>query len=110
MNVQIGEDYRLTTKPGESYITIERRKIVDPLSSPMARKADYDGPTEPYEKWTDWKFPQSLEQALDILAKQNLYDSDATSLDELASEMQRFRRSMVEAIKGEGMSLDELKR
>lgn len=100
MNVQIGENYRLTTKSGESYITIERRKIVNPLDSPKAKSADYAGPTEPYEKWEDWKFPANLEHALDILAKQNMYDSDATSLDELAYEMQRFRREMSDAIHG----------
>lgn len=90
MDVIIDNKYRIITKPNEIGIEVHRNVIVDPTRSPQYKMPGYSGPTEPYSKWQPWKYASSVMQALQICANQQLHDSSATSLDELADEMTRF--------------------
>lgn len=94
MDVIIDDKYRIITKKGEVGIELHRKVTVDPTRSPMWGKPGYKGPTEPYEKWQTWKYASNVAHALQICANQNLHDSSATSLDELAGEMKRFHKSI----------------
>lgn len=92
MDVIIDDKYRIITKVDEIGIEIHRNVRVDPTRSPQFKMAGYSGPTEPYTKWQRWKYASNIEHALRICANQQLHDSSATSLDELAGEMTRFTK------------------
>lgn len=94
LNIKISDNYRITSD--ERQIIIQRKHTVDPTKSPK-----FDAETmsaEPYEKWTDWKWCGKPEQALDIIARQNVLDSDAASLEQLCNEIALFRREIRRAM------------
>lgn len=93
LSIEISGKYRITSDP--SQIIIQRKKLVDPTKSP---KYQLGMPSEPYEKWEDWKWCGKVTQALDIIALQNVFESDATSLAELRNEITAFNREIRRAM------------
>lgn len=96
MQIILADKYRLYTEKGARQIIIQRKKTINPSKSPWHKEG------EPYtirEEWQDWRFPNGLAHALDICAQQELYNSEATSLDELADEMRSFRAYIDEAMR-----------
>ena len=74
LNIEISGKYRLTSD--DRQIVIQRKHTVDPTKSPAFKAETMSA--EPYEKWTDWKWCGKVEVALDIIARQRIFESDAT--------------------------------
>lgn len=89
MNIEIADKYRLTSDSMQ--IIIQRKHIVDPTKSPAFKPGmDATARTE----WCNWKYASKPEQALDIILRQNVLESDATTLKELRNEIVEFRREI----------------
>lgn len=86
---QTGATYRITSN--DMQIVIQRKKLVDPKKSPAFKPGMN---AEPYEKFEDWKFCGNVTRALDIIAEQDVFDSDATELAQLRNEIASFRREI----------------
>lgn len=94
LNIEIG-DYRL--KSDSLQIIVQRKHTVDPTKSP-AFKPGMDAKIR--TEWRDWKYAGKPEQALDIIARQKILESDATSLAQLRSEIVAFRREISALLAG----------
>lgn len=76
-------------------LIIQRKHIVDPTLSPNY-KPTMDATKR--EEWRDWKYCGSITQAIDILLKQHILESDATSIRQLRNEIVAFRREISDLI------------
>lgn len=94
LNIEIptkqGATYRLTSD--ERQIVIQRKHHVDPTLSP-AYDADKHS-SETREEWRNWKYCGKVTQAIELIARQNVFESDATSLEQLHNEISLFRREI----------------
>jgi len=97
LNIEISDKYRITSD--STQIIVQRKHLVDPTLSP-AYDADRHS-SETREEWRNWKYCGKVTQAIDIIARQNVYESDATSLEQLRNEIALFRREIKRAM-GEG--------
>lgn len=95
LNIEISGQYRLTSDTMQ--IIIKRKHIVDPTKSP-AFKPGMDATVR--QEWRDWKYCGKLEHALELIARQRLLESDATTLTQLLDEIQAFRREISDLIDG----------
>lgn len=96
MNIIIADKYRLTSDSLQ--IIIQRKHTVDPTKSP-AFKSGMDATIR--TEWRDWKYASKPEQALDVILRQNVLESDATTLKELRNEIVEFRREIRAQFAGE---------
>jgi len=97
LNIEISDKYRITSDTTQ--IIIQRKHLVDPTLSP-AYDADKHS-SELREEWRNWKYCGKVTQAIEIIARQNVYESDATSLEQLRNEIALFRREIKRAM-GDG--------
>lgn len=96
LNIEINVlnvDHRIISDSHQ--LIIQRKYIVDPTLSPNY-KPTMDATKR--EEWRDWKYCGSLMQAIDILLKQRILESDATSLGQLLNEISSFRRHISDLI------------
>lgn len=89
LNVEVRDKYRL--KSDGMQIVIQRKHVIDPTQSPNFKECD---DATKREKWRNWKYCGSVERALEIIAQQNVYESDAKTLDALLLEISDFRREI----------------
>lgn len=90
LNIEISGKYRLTSDAMQ--IVIQRKHTVDPSKAPGFDPTKHSA--EKREEWRDWKYCGKVEQAIDIIASQNVFESDATTLEELRHEIASFRREI----------------
>lgn len=89
MNIEIADKYRLTSDSLQ--IVIQRKHTVDPTKSP-AFKPGMDATIR--TEWRDWKYASKPEQALELILRQKILESEATDLRTLRSEITAFRREI----------------
>lgn len=94
LNIIISNSYRITSD--STQIIVQRKHLVDPTLSP-AYDADKHS-SETREEWRNWKYCGKITQAIEIIARQNVFDSDATNLEQLRNEIALFRREIRRAI------------
>lgn len=94
LNIEISDKYRITSD--NTQIIVQRKHLVDPTLSP-AYDADKHS-SETREEWRNWKYCGKVTQAIEIIAKQNVLESDATSLEQLRNEIASFRREIRRAM------------
>lgn len=100
MNIEISAtsgDYRLTSDSMQ--IVAQRKHFVDPTKSPAFNPEKHSA--EIREEWRDFKYCGKVSQALELIARQNVFESDATTLAELLSEIQAFHRQISDLLDGE---------
>lgn len=90
LNIEISDNYRITSD--STQIIVQRKHLVDPTLSP-AYDADKHS-SETREEWRNWKYCGKVTQAIEIIARQNVFESDATSLEQLRNEIALFRREI----------------
>lgn len=98
LNIEISDNYRITSD--STQIILQRKHLVDPTLSP-AYDADKHS-SETREEWRNWKYCGKVKQAIEIIARQNVFESDATSLEQLRNEIALFRREIKRAIGEDG--------
>mgnify|MGYP003465025400 CR=1 FL=1 len=90
LNIEVSGKYRITSD--EMQIVIQRKHTVDPTKSPNfnAETMSADLRTE----WRNWKYCGKVARAIELIARQNVFESDATSLKELCDEIVEFKREI----------------
>jgi len=94
LNIEISDKYHSTSDPTQ--IIVQRKHLVDPTLSP-AYDADKHS-SEMREEWRNWKYCGKVTQAIELIARQNVLESDATSLEQLRNEIALFRREIKRAM------------
>lgn len=94
LNIEISDNYRITSDSQQ--IIVQRKHLVDPTLSP-AYDADKHS-SETREEWRNWKYCGKVTQAIDIIVRQNVLESDATRLEQLRNEIALFRREIRRAM------------
>lgn len=90
LNIEISGKYRITSDSMQ--IIVQRKHIVDPTKSPLFNPDKHS--SEIREEWRDWKYCGKVSQAIELIARQNVFESDATTLAELLAEIKAFRREI----------------
>lgn len=94
LSIEISGKYRITSD--EHQIVIQRKHTVDPTKAPLFNPATMSGKIR--EEWRNWKFCGKVPQALEIIAQQNVFESDATNLRQLRDEITAFNREIRRAM------------
>lgn len=90
LNIVISDCYRITSD--STQIIVQRKHLVDPTLSPAYDAEKHS--SEIREEWRNWKYCGKVTQAIEIIARQNVFESDATSLEQLRNEIALFRREI----------------
>ena len=93
LNIEISDKYRITSD--STQVIVQRKHIVDPSLSPNF-KPGMDA-TKRVE-WRDWKWCSKVTHAIDIVRRQNISESDATSFEQLRNEISAFRHEIKRAM------------
>ena len=96
LNIEISGKYRLTSDSMQ--IIVQRKHTVDPTKSPAFDASKHSA--EIREEWREWKYCGKVAQALELIAQQNVFDSDARTLVELLDEIVSFRREISDLLDG----------
>jgi len=94
LNIKISDKYRITSD--NTQIIVQRKHLVDPTLSPAYDVDKHSSETR--EEWRNWKYCGKVTQAIEIIARQNVFESDATSLEQLRNEIALFRREIRRAM------------
>lgn len=97
LDIKVTEDYKLTSDGMQ--IIVQKRKIIDPSLAPKHIQTQSQVQTETREEWKNWKFCGKIEQALDLIAKQHILESEAKTLNELAKEIRDFQNTLKSLLK-----------
>ena len=87
LNIQVTEDYKLTSDGTQ--IIIQRKQIIDPTQSPAFDPEKHS--TEKRIEWKSWKYCSKVEQAIEVILRQRILETDATNLKDLKNEIKSFR-------------------
>lgn len=90
LNIEISDKYRITSD--EMQIVIQRKHTVDPTKAPGFDAEKHSATLR--EEWRTWKYCGKVTQALDIIARQRILESDATELSQLRDEITVFKREI----------------
>lgn len=94
LNIEIptkhGATYRITSD--ERQVVIQRKHTVDPTKSPAYNPDKHSAALR--VEWKDWKWCGKVTQALELIAQQNVLDSDAMELRLLRNEIVEFKREI----------------
>lgn len=90
LDIQVTDDYKLTSDGLQ--IIISRKHVVDPTKSPFFKAEKHSA--EIREEWKTWKYCGKVEQAIDTILSQRIFESDAKNLKELKSEIAAFRNEI----------------
>lgn len=96
LNIEISGQYLITSDGMQ--IVIKRKHTVDPTKSPAFDASKHSA--EIREEWENWKYCGKVSQAIELIARQNVLESDATSLAELLNEIKAFRCEINDLIAG----------
>lgn len=94
LNIEISGKFRLTSDAMQ--IVIQRKHTIDPTKSPAFNPEKHSAETR--EEWKDWKYCGSVAQSIEVIAKQHVLESDATSLEQLRNEIVEFHRHIDELL------------
>jgi len=94
LNIEISDKYRITSDTTQ--IIVQRKHLVDPTLSPAYDADKHSSDTR--EEWRNWKYCGKVTQAIELIARQNVLESDATSLGQLRNEIALFRREIKRAM------------
>ena len=97
LNIQVTDDYKLTSDGMQ--IIIQRRQIVDPTKSPIFDETKHS--SEIREEWKTWKYCGKVEQAIDLILRQNIFESDAQTLSEVRNEITLFQQEIKRSLYGD---------
>ncbi|BAK15837.1 hypothetical protein SSIL_1414 [Solibacillus silvestris StLB046] len=86
LNIQVTDDYKLTSDGMQ--IIVQKRHIIDPTKSPKFKEGQS---TEKYEDFRTWKYCGKVEQAIELIIQQKIFESDAANLKELKREITDFK-------------------
>jgi len=95
LNIEISDKYRI--KSDEHQIIVQRKHTVDPTLSPAFDPKKHSA--EKRTEWRDWKWCAKPEQALELIARQRIFESDAQTLGELRNEIALFRREISDLLR-----------
>ena len=90
LNIEVSGKYRITSD--EMQIVIQRKHTVDPTKAPGFNPEIHS--SELRTEWRNWKYCGKVEVAIELIARQNVLESDATSLKELRNEIVEFKREI----------------
>jgi len=90
LSIEVSGKYRITSD--EMQIVIQRKHTVDPTKSPNFNAETMSA--ELRTEWRNWKYCGKVTRALDIIAEQDVLDSDATELKLLRNEIVEFKREI----------------
>lgn len=89
LNIEISDKYRITSD--NTQVIVQRKHIVDPTLSPNFKPGmDATKRTE----WRDWKWCSDVTHEIDVIRRQNVFESDATSLEQLCNEITAIKREI----------------
>lgn len=94
LNIEIADKYRITSD--EMQIVIQRKHTVNPTLSPAFDATKHSSALR--EEWRNWKYCGKVSQAIELIARQNVLESDATTLEQLRSEIASFKREIRRAM------------
>jgi len=97
LNIEINAlnvDHRIISDAMQ--IVIQRKHTIDPTKSPTFDTTKHSA--EIRTEWRDWKYCGSITQVCDVLLKQRILESDATTLRQLRDEIVAFRRRISDLI------------
>lgn len=94
LNIQVTDNYKLTSDGMQ--IIIQKRHIIDPTQSPMFDVEKHS--SEKRIEWKTWKYCGKVEQAIDLILRQQIFESDAKDLKELKQEVVSFRQRIEAAL------------
>lgn len=97
LNIEISDKYRITSD--EMQIIVQRKHTVDPTKAPNFDATKHSSALR--EEWRNWKYCGKVSQAIEVIVNQNVLESDATTLEQLRSEIASFKREIRRAM-GEG--------
>ena len=83
------DDYKLTSDGVQ--IVVQRKHLIDPTNSPKFKEGD---DTTKRQEYRNWKYCGKVEQALDLVLRQRIMESDATTLKELRDEIISFKQEI----------------
>ncbi|MFM9535723.1 hypothetical protein [Lysinibacillus sp. IITD104] len=90
LDVMVNDEYKLTSDGMQ--IVIMRKHIVDPTKSPIFDETKHSA--EIREEWKTWKYCGKIEQALEVILRQRVFESEAATLKELHDEIVSFKREI----------------
>ena len=90
LNIEISDKYRITSD--EMQIVIQRKHTVDPTKAPGFNPEIHS--SELRTEWRNWKYCGKVQQAIEVILRQQVFESDAISLKELHDEISSFRREI----------------
>ncbi|WP_445479149.1 hypothetical protein ACULLL_01595 [Lysinibacillus irui] len=90
LDVMVNDEYKLTSDGMQ--IVIMRKHIVDPTKSPIFDETKHSA--EIREEWKTWKYCGKVEQALEVILRQRVFESEAATLKELRDEIVSFKREI----------------
>ena len=90
LDIKVTDDYKLTSDGMQ--IIVQRRHIVDPTKAPKFDETKHS--TELREEWKTWKYCGKVEQGIDLIMRQNIFESDAQTLSELRNEIALFQQGI----------------
>lgn len=89
LDIAVNDDYKLISDGMQ--IIVQRKHIIDPTKSPNFKEGD---DTTKREEWKTWKYCGKVEQALELILRQRIFESDASTLKELQDEIVSFKQKI----------------
>mgnify|MGYP001362338187 CR=1 FL=1 len=94
LNIKVTDDYKITSDGMQ--IIVQKRQVVDPTKSPVFDAEKHS--TDLREEWKTWKYCGKVEQAIDLILRKRIFETDATNLSELKSEIVSFKTMISEQL------------
>lgn len=94
LNIEVSGKYRITSD--DMQIIVQRKHTVNPTLSPAFDATKHSSALR--EEWRNWKYCGKVSQAIEVIARQNVFESDATSLEQLYNEISAFTREIRRAM------------
>lgn len=96
LDLMVNDDYKLTSDGMQ--IVIMRKHIIDPTKSPIFDETKHSA--EIREEWKTWKYSGKVEQALEVILRQRVFESEAATLKDLRDEIVSFKHQIKELLGG----------
>ncbi|TKI52903.1 hypothetical protein FC756_26700, partial [Lysinibacillus mangiferihumi] len=97
LDVIVNDEYKLTSDGMQ--IVIMRKHIIDPTKSPIFDETKHSA--EIREEWKTWKYSGKVEQALEVILRQRVFESDAATIKELHQEIITFKQYVKSLFEGD---------
>ena len=97
LDVMVNDEYKLTSDGIQ--VVVMRKHIIDPTKSPIFDETKHSAETR--EEWKTWKYCGKVEQALELILRQRVFESEATTLNELHQEIISFKQYVKSIFEGD---------